>query len=187
MKDILKIIVIAVLLPTFLYSCGGGGQQAPAQPAKTDVQTVEKKAEEPLAPVVVSKAEAPLKNPFQSYIMTKKNSVEEGKEIKGPLECCDLKLFKVMASMLAGDSTYALLSAPDGKRYIVKVGDKIGLNSGKIADIDAEGIVVKEPVKDLEGNIVSSVITELKLLGDEDKSGGKPKRQGSPAPAPRGR
>lgn len=173
MRNILKIFVATALLPVFLLSCGGGGPVGTAGTAKKVVKPEEKKAEEPVAPVLPPTPEPALKNPFQSYVLLKRRSSEEEMEIKGPLECCELRLFKLAAAVVTGDKTYALLNAPDGKRYIVRVGDKLGTNNGKIAVIDTNGLVVREPVKDLEGNIVSTVDIDIKMFTDDADSGGK--------------
>ena len=57
----------------------------------------------------------------------------------------------------------ALVQAPDGKRYIVKRGDQIGLKSGKVFSITKGGIKVRVPILDDDGKLVSSTDYELAL------------------------
>jgi Tfp pilus assembly protein PilP len=68
-----------------------------------------------------------------------------------------------MAAVVSKDKSYALILAPDTKRYIVKKGDAIGTREGKITKIDISGITVREVERDARGEILSTPETELRL------------------------
>jgi len=50
-----------------------------------------------------------------------------------------------------------MVSAPDGKNFILKPGLKIGKNNGVIKDINKSGIVVEESTMDLAGNPIKGL------------------------------
>lgn len=144
---LLKISTL-LLVPLFIVACGG--EEAPeSRPAiKKAVKKAE--AEQASAEEDASMAnqfdqtffERPSRNPFLTYIVEE----EEGGDgrIRGPLECCDLHLFKVLAVMSNIDDPAVLLLSPDGKKYIVKIGDTIGLREGVITEIWESSMVVRE-------------------------------------------
>lgn len=166
-------IVIAVAALFFLSACGGGEQKGSAAPAAASAPSAVKKVEvEALKPVVAEKmSEAPLKNPFQSYVLIKRGEIDSSVVIKGPLECCEIATFKVVAALVSGDNPYALVSAADNKRYIVRIGDRIGLNSGKIVSINTGGLTVREQLKDIDGNIVKVNDVKLNVLEGSEQAG----------------
>ncbi|MFQ5353674.1 MAG: pilus assembly protein PilP [Thermodesulfobacteriota bacterium] len=102
-----------------------------------------------------------------SYIIIRK-AKEKVERVKGPLECCSLDLFRVMAVVLSGDSSYALVNAPDGKRYIVRRGDLMGLAGGRIIKIDSDGLKVRVYKRDDDGRAVSFNDEALKILTKEE-------------------
>ncbi len=70
--------------------------------------------------------------------------------IKGPLEKFELKQFRLLAIMVVRGIPHAMVKAPDGKSYTVKVDDYIGMNGGivtdiqtKIIDIDQNGMRIE--------------------------------------------
>lgn len=156
------------LIPFALTACSkpeepqqGPIKKAPPAPQaqpQTAPEAMEKSAE--AEPTVDARA----RNPFQSYIITMRGmkSATPGR-VKGPLECCDLGSFRIIAVVAAPENAYALVQSPDGKRYIVRKGDVMGAREGKVVRIDNKGITVREVIKDEEGNVTSSEDMELKL------------------------
>jgi type IV pilus assembly protein PilP len=51
----------------------------------------------------------------------------------------------------------AMIMVPGGKSYILKKGDRVGKNHGKVIDITPEGVFVKERYYDFSGEIRESV------------------------------
>lgn len=164
---------MTMALSAMLFACGKGEQPAAVSGApKAATADAAKPVEEaPKQDVAAQQSEPPLKNPFQSYIIAKRFDSEADVIIKGPLECCELSTFTVVAALVvSGDKPYALLNGPDSKRYIVHLGDKIGVNAGKVVHIDTTGITVREITKDAEGNVASTNDVELSI-GEKQEGG----------------
>ncbi|HHL39362.1 MAG TPA: hypothetical protein ENJ37_02540 [Deltaproteobacteria bacterium] len=167
MRGALSIATAALFL--IVASCGKEEQTGqpfpikkaspPAEPVKEEAAKVEE--EKPERPSFEGRA----RNPFQTYIIAKKRRrkvvVEE--RVKGPLECCDLELFKLLAIVSGIGEPRAMVMAPDGKRYIVKKGDRIGTKEGRIVAINSKGFRVKEITRDEYGDVVSTDIVEVRL------------------------
>ncbi len=162
-------ILFVILLPLFLVACGSDDSET-FVPKRAHPRTA---AEKPAAPDTLqvedqkTAFEKPKRNPFLSYIIVRKGK-EKAKRVKGPLECCDVNLFRVTAVVLSGDSSYALVNAPDGKRYIVRRGDLMGLVGGRIIKIDSDGLKVREYVRDEDGRVLSFNDRALTILTKEE-------------------
>lgn len=109
---------------------------------------------------------AKFRNPFQSHIVLMKSTPGAAQKIKGPLECCEVTVFKVLAAVvgLSDSEGFALIQAPDGKRYIIRRGDVLGARDGKVIKIHSKGLIIREHARDEDGKIKSSEDIELKLL-----------------------
>lgn len=162
-------ILFLIIVPLVLVACGSDDSET----------FVPKRAHPKVAakPAVVADGlsvehqkvgfERPRRNPFLSYIIVRKGK-EKVKRVKGPLECCDLNLFRIVAVVLSGDSSYALVHAPDGKRYIVRRGDLMGLVGGRIIKINSNGIKVREYIRDENGRAISTNDRALTILTKEE-------------------
>ncbi len=164
---ILKILLL-LLIPFALVSCQGEEPQnnaplkrAPRPKKKPEPQvTVEEKKE-----FVV---ETIKRNPFMNF-MVKKGIRKESKRVKGPLECCDVKLFRLLAVVSGIDMPRAVVQAPDNKKYIVKIGDRMGLNDGRIVHIDRGSITVREKIYNEFGEVVGTNDVKLSLPSEDKK------------------
>jgi type IV pilus assembly protein PilP len=70
-----------------------------------------------------------------------------------PLEKVDLSQLKVSGIILAGSGNKALVIDSTGKGYIIKKGTGIGINEGKVIDIQSDRVVVEEQIEDLLGKL----------------------------------
>ena len=107
-------------------------------------------------------ANASRRNPFLSFIVISRGA-DKAVKIKGPLECCELNLFRLVAVVVSSENSYALVESPDKKRYIVRRGDLIGAMDGKITRINTRSITVREYARDAGGKIISTSDEELRL------------------------
>lgn len=180
MIDRLKTFLAIALIPAALVSCKKEAAQVQlprpvekAQPAQPP-QAAQQAAPQAGGEAVKGEAgiEAKRRNPFQSHIILMRG-VEGAKKVKGPLECCELALFKVVAVVAGADNAVALIQAPDNKRYIVKKGDLIGSREGRVTGIDDSGVSVRETIRDDRGNVKSSVDTVIMLRGEKDAGAGR--------------
>lgn len=166
----LHIFFLIALLPFLLISCG----------SKEEETVVQVKRPKPAAAPVAGQAEQQVelheltpaskeRNPFVSHIMLLRGA-RTAKKIKGPLECCDVDQFKLLAVAVAPTNSSALLQAPDGKRYIVRSGDVLGSREGRIVRIKPGSLTVREHMLDEAGKVVSTADVELALpVREEDR------------------
>jgi len=111
------------------------------------------------APVVASLAPPPpdtfvyspqgRRDPFEPLVEKEPIIAEVVKKVrpeklKGPLERFELKQFRLLAIMVVRGIPHAMVKAPDGKSYTVKVDDYIGLNGGMVTDIQTKVIDIDE-------------------------------------------
>jgi hypothetical protein len=85
------------------------------------------------------------RDPFKPLIkkQTVKGFVKEKRNL-GPLEKYELGQFQLMAMLIVSGEPRAMIKSPDGKSYVVKVGDRIGLNDGVIKRIETKVVSVDE-------------------------------------------
>lgn len=160
----IKVAAFIALIPAMLISCGEKPQEK-AGPVKKIAPKPPSEAM-PASPIdisaqIESTVRAKKRNPFMNYVVAAKGS--ERTKVKGPLECCEAGAFKLLAVVNSPDNAFALIQAPDNKRYIVRRGDVIGTKEGKIVKFGPRSITVREAVPDEAGRPPIMVDTELKL------------------------
>jgi type IV pilus assembly protein PilP len=166
-------ILVCLLLPLFLTSCGSEEPQESVVQAPKAVPPVkpQPKGEEEKKPAVseaVAVVKKPERNPFQTFIVKR---VPTGPtRVKDPLECCEIRVFRVQAVITGIDNPRALVLAPDGKRYSVKKGDRMGTRDGKVIAIEGKSITVKELIRDADGKVVKTDNVVISLP-EEKKEG----------------
>jgi len=70
-----------------------------------------------------------------------------------PLQMIDLSQIRLSAVLKAGDVDQALIVGSEGKGFIVKIGDYLGLNCGLVIKILIDKIIVEEEIETLLGKI----------------------------------
>lgn len=82
------------------------------------------------------------RDPFKPLIQKKQKIAKEvnkkSQRIKGPLERFELDQYRLIAIMVVKGTPRAMIKAPDGKGYTVKVGQYIGMNDGKVKKIETK-------------------------------------------------
>lgn len=104
-------------------------------------------------------------------VVKKINSRPE--KIKGPLEKFELDQFRLMAIMVVKGAPRAMVKAPDGKSYTVKVNDYIGMNDGQVTKIETKVLEMDSNGMRVEKNPDRIVVEEEGV----DPSTGKPMRE----------
>jgi Tfp pilus assembly protein PilP len=113
--------------------------------------------------------------PFIEIVEEEKKPVkvpqpEEHKDIMllPPLQRFGTEEFRLTGIVLAGEKKIAMVETPDGKRYILRTGTRIGINNGTVMEIVSNSVVVLEEIKDFEGNIQTErVILTLRKNGGD--------------------
>ncbi len=68
-----------------------------------------------------------------------------------PLERYNLTEYKLAAIVWGGLGYYAMVEAPDGRGYFIRVGALIGTNKGVVKKISENSVVVEETYKTFSG------------------------------------
>jgi len=113
--------------------------------------------------------------PFIQIVEEEKKPVkalqpEKPKDIMSlpPLQRFETEEFRLTGIILAGTKKIAMVETPDGKRYILHAGTRIGINSGTVMEIRPDSVVVQEEIKDFEGNTQKErVILTLRKNGGD--------------------
>ncbi len=173
-KGLGKGIVIA-LIPLAVAACGKKDEPAPepvkkARPAAPPAAPEAPQSQKP-EEAKAEDIDAKYRNPFQSHIILLRDT-EVARKIKGPLECCDLDQFRIVAVVVGAEGGFALVQGPDNKRYVVKRGDAMGPRDGKVIRIINDGLIVRENVKDEDGKVVSFQDIEVRLPEKKERAPG---------------
>ncbi|WP_305042485.1 pilus assembly protein PilP [Geoalkalibacter sp.] len=126
---------------------------APAPPAATEPVIAEEPAPAEAARYVYNPVGK--RDPFQSLLDIRK-PVATRAEPKTPLEQFDLDQMRLVGSIVGMAQPRAMLMAPDGKSYIVRVGTKLGKNNGVVVAIEKDRIVVEERFYDFADEVRTS-------------------------------
>jgi type IV pilus assembly protein PilP len=79
-----------------------------------------------------------------------------------PLERVALSQLKLTAIIMAPSGNRALVQEASGKGYVIKNGTYIGLNAGKVVEIQKDRVIIEEEVEDIVGKLIKRK-QELKL------------------------
>lgn len=122
------------------------------------VQMREPKPIEPIPtfpkPAVVRYAAYNLRSPFIPFTQKRDDDDQDApdrRRQKEPLEAFPLDALRMVGTLTSNNQLWALISAPDGKIYKVRVGNYLGQNYGKIQKISPGRVAVQETVK-ISGN-----------------------------------
>jgi Tfp pilus assembly protein PilP len=89
------------------------------------------------------------RDPFRSFILDRLKELEA--QAKGPLEQFDLAQLKLHGVVWQSERPRALVADPSGQVYVVREGDGIGTNQGKVLRIDDNLMLVRESYIDHMG------------------------------------
>ena len=106
------------------------------------------------------------RDPFLSLVKITKRKVEK-KKGASPMESFSVEEIKLLAIASDKDENYALILLPNQKSFTIKKGMVLGLEGGKVEEISAEKVVIREYVKDFRGDLKPKD-TVLKLHKGEE-------------------
>lgn len=116
------------------------------------------------------------RDPFKPLIQEKQKIVGKvsvrSEKIKGPLEKFELSQYRLIALMVVKGTPRAMVKAPDGKSYTVKVGEYIGMNDGIVKNIETKIVVIDENGMRVEQSPDRIVVEEVGIdsnTGSETK------------------
>jgi|GEM_PF-963449 len=132
----------------------------PGTSAAGALQKVDEKAVSPIAYEYNAKGR---RDPFTTLIV----KVDAERKKGGvPLENYGVNEFKLTAVLWSKPGFYALVSGPDGKSFMLRVGTTIGIHGGKVDKIMKDSVMIKEFLKDYRGSVKPGY-TVLKLHREE--------------------
>ena len=144
---------------------GAGGQN-------THLKQLELRLERLLQPSTYKYDPSGKPDPFRPFIQTRLRRTAPRKKVEAatglvsrkrsrkdclnPLECMDVgQLTLVGIVQTEGSGAIAMAQDSAGVGYIIRVGDEIGFNDGRVTEIRQDRVIVMEKVEDIEGNLVS--------------------------------
>jgi len=172
-------LIIALLMILPLASCKGKAPKKPiASPAR---KTISKKVQKKNPPLLTVQKEVSVpemkqveynpagrRDPFLSILALTKQKIErKRKKSLNPLENYDVADFRLLGIIYNGKGYFASILLPDGKAFTVKKGMTLGLYGGKIIDLGANSLTVREYVMNYRGQLKPKD-TVLKLRKEEE-------------------
>jgi type IV pilus assembly protein PilP len=101
-------------------------------------------------------------DPFEALLRDESASAVAGAKLKAkkrdpqsPLEKIDLGQLKLVGIIAAPSGNRALVEESTGKGYILREGTYVGLNSGKVVNIDIDKVLVEEEFEDAYGKTIT--------------------------------
>ena len=110
------------------------------------------------------------RDPFKPLIQSKQQRAAYAPElssrpdkIKGPLEKFELSQFRLIALLVVKGVPRAMVKAPDGKSYMVKIGEYIGMNDGIVKKIETKVMGINENGLRVEKSPDRIVVEEVSI------------------------
>ena len=105
------------------------------------------------------------RDPFKPLVQKNtpiiQKNTQRPEKIKGPLEKFELSQFRLIAILVVKGTPRAMVKAPDGKSYTVKVGEYIGMNDGIVKNIETKVIEVDDSGMRIEKSPDRVVVEEV--------------------------
>ncbi len=160
--------MLSMLIGAALPACSNSGK-APTTPATpiaskpvgTIVSQATPTALQEQAEAVYAYNPLGRRDPFAPIIMKEEKKARAGE--RPPLERYALHEFKMTGILWQGFGYNALLEAPDGKGYVVRVGTILGPNKGVVKKITKDKMIVEEKFKNFSGGTErKEIVIELR-------------------------
>jgi type IV pilus assembly protein PilP len=153
-------VLVVLLLLTFNVFLPSPQKPVETPLPKTTKKEMIQKTETPIFTTVQPYDSEYLRDPFAPLIVKR----QIGQKTKSPLESYEVEELKLTGIVFDSKGSFALIEAPDGKFYVVKEKEKIGISGGIITKIGKDFIEIKETP--LYGEI-SPKTKQLKLRTEE--------------------
>lgn len=104
------------------------------------------------------------KDPFKPYAAAKAQPIlSQGSARKAlkptlPIHSFDVSQFKLIGIVTGGKENHAMVTDPNGKGYVLKVGMTVGKNEGRVTAITTAGVDVLEQFRDDNGRVLKEHI-----------------------------
>jgi type IV pilus assembly protein PilP len=163
--------MLAFLLGSVIAGCTNSGQ-APSTPTPIAAKAAQKPISQGTPTVLEEQSQTAFfynptgrRDPFAPIVQREE---KQAKMDRPPLERYNLYDFKMTAVIWGGFGYNAMVEAPDGKGYFVRVGTVMGPNKGLVKRITEDEIVVEEKFKNFSGETErKDVVIELRKKQEE--------------------
>ncbi len=108
------------------------------------------------------------RDPFKSFYKDEKGAEKAHDGPVGPLQRYEIDQLELVAVVSGIAQPRAMVTAPDGKGYAVRLGTRIGKNYGRVTRIKNSEIIIAEDYRDPNGRKVTNYI-HMSLEKDEEK------------------
>ncbi len=158
-----KIVFISLLLAFAIVVVGcGRKEEVGKKPAKVVKKVVKKKVKKTKVKSAEARGEVEfqgytavtLRDPFVPFIREKVIPLKKRRAALTPLERYDLGELRLVGILVKGKERYGLIEDSEGKGYTVRVGMRIGKNSGTIVKITNDSLIIEEEFLDISGKRV---------------------------------
>lgn len=105
------------------------------------------------------------RDPFVSLVMTAERKPRKEKAAS-PIERFDVEEIKLIAIVWDSQQYFAMITLPNNKSYTIKKGMILGLYGGKVQEITADTMRIRELVRDYKGRLKTKD-TILRLRKEE--------------------
>ncbi len=111
------------------------------------------------------------RDPFQPFIAMQTPIKPPSEQVPlTPLQKYDLSQLKLVAILVGKGEGTAMVEDSEGKGYIVKRGDYVGSNYGKVKTILKDRVIIEEKYKDYMGTVRSKeIILRMHAPEEEEK------------------
>jgi type IV pilus assembly protein PilP len=106
------------------------------------------------------------RDPFQGFLAKAGEQAELPADAP-PLQRYDVEKFTLKGVIWNTESPRALLVDPEGLGHVVRIGNYVGRNWGKVTSIAEDGVIVTEEYQTLDGELVVNPVAVRFAQGDK--------------------
>jgi type IV pilus assembly protein PilP len=155
----MKKVVLSIVCMVFILQGIGWAEEA------------KESKEKPFVKEIIKYDPAGRRDPFLSIIALTKQKIKKmtkRRRTLNPLENYDLTDIRLLGIVFDGKEYYASVILPDGKGFTVRKGMILGINGGKIIELTADRMVVREYFPDIKTGKLKPKDTIMKLHKEEE-------------------
>ena len=158
------------LLAAMLLASGCGDDKKPQATNSRTAKSKAKQAKAVQADISLPKESTPVsdsfiytpvgkRDPFKSaYKIVKTPGQNPDEVVTSPLQQFEIDQLKLIAVVSGISQPRAMVEAPDGKGYTVKIGTRIGKHFGLVVKIKSSELIIAEDYRDWNGRKVTNYI-----------------------------
>jgi type IV pilus assembly protein PilP len=164
----MRILILMLLFGIVVSGCRDTGHTPPTASTPIVAQPAQKPITQATPTIVEAKPQEEYsynalgrRDPFAAIVVKEEKQAKAGE--RPPLERYNLYDFKLAGVVWGGFGYNAMIEAPDGKGYLVRVGTILGPNRGVVKRITQDIMVIEEKFKNFSGETErKEIVIELR-------------------------